>query len=80
MKAKKTGWPSNGRKIDIGTAVENACDGSAYGQGELETLKYSLEKTQALLGRLVERLAEKGALKVDDVEAILDYGWEVTDD
>lgn len=63
-------------RIETAALVECSCDHFSDG-GAVERARGTADNTARMLGRLLERLHERGLLDDDDdVVAVLGYGWE----
>lgn len=75
IKLRKTfGYPD--RKVGIADAVAWECDGSDYDSGSVETAARTARQTSELVGRLAEKLHDRGLLSNDEVIEVLGGCWE----
>ncbi len=80
---KKYAWrfdrSGNPVTSSISEAAADACDGSDYDRGSVETAQAAADAAALMLGALVEKLHEKGVLDDADVLALL-AGFEKAED
>ena len=71
MKIKATDYIGRSTEMTLATYVEQKIDGSDYDRGQLKAIGNTAENAGTVLGRLIETLADKGILKLDEVESIV---------
>ena len=68
---KPTGWGRCKVPVSVEKAVYNVIDDAGHDAGELESLRYSVEKLAQIVGSLV---AHSGRAR--DIRNDVDVGWE----
>lgn len=72
MRLKETyGWRTPDRTYSIEDAVTAELDGTDYDRGRLEEVEATSANTARFVGKLTERLFDKGVLSKEDIAALL---------